>query len=246
MAIEAKRGCGYRKAGGLYLVSDGLSEPCERLPIPVVPCPCCGERINQVRGFQWITREYALKAAKPCDGGGTHSHRSCAVCTPAILGCRTTTPIIINDEASQEKYGLIWVGEAFYPTMDDWAKEAMKLGVSKRVSAIPKGVEIGVTWVLVGHPKGMTYLTSKDKDNLFAPAICSAFRVKRIELIVTPSMKVQKWVKDLVKKGVTLVEVPENDRDHAPAKAKKSARRRAMDKAANHFEEDDLFEKPEA
>jgi len=232
MAVEAKRGCGFRKAGGLYLVSDGLSEPCDRLPIPVVPCPCCGERIQQVRGFQWVTRDYALKGARPCNLNDEHKHSACVVCNPSIM--------------SQEKYGLIWVGEAFYPTMDDWAKEAMKLGVSKRVSAIPKGVEIGVTWVLVGHPKGMTYLTSKDKDNLFAPAICSAFRVKRIELIVTPSMKVQKWVKDLVKKGVTLVEVPENDRDHAPAKAKKSARRRAMDKAANHFEEDDLFEKPEA
>jgi len=232
MAVEAKRGCGFRKAGGLYLVSDGLSEPCERLPIPVVPCPCCGERIQQVRGFQWVTREYALKAAKPCSGSGEHSHRSCAVCTP--------------DVATQEKYGLIWVGEQFYPTMDDWAKEAMKLGVSKRVSAIPKGVEIGVTWVLVAHPKGMTNPTPKDKDDLFAPAICSAFRVKRIELIVTPSMKVQKWVKDLVKKGVTLVEVPENDPDHAPRKARKSARRRSMDRAAKEAEvQREMFEDKE-
>jgi hypothetical protein len=232
MAVEAKRGCGYRRAGGLYLVSDGLSEPCDRLPIPVVPCPCCGERIKQVRGFQWVTRDYALKGAKPCTGEGVHSHRSCVVCTPDLM--------------SQERYGLIWVGEAFYPTMDDWAKEAMKLGVSKRVNAIPKGVEIGVTWVLVAHPKGVMNPTSTGEDDEFAPAICSAFRVKRIELIVTPSMKKEKWVKDLVKKGVTLVEVPENDKDHAPKKSRKSARRRAMDKAAKRFEEDDLFEKDEA
>lgn len=233
MAIEAKRGCGFRKAGGLYLVSDGLSEPCERLPIPVVPCPCCGERIQQVRGFQWVTREYALKAAKPCDGNSAHAHRACAVCSPDVM--------------SQDRYGLIWVGEQFYPTMADWALEAGKLGVSKRVNAIPKGVEIGVTWVLVAHPKGMPNynMTGKEgDDDAFLPAICSAFRVKRIELIVTPSMQKERWVKELVKKGVTLVEVPEDDKDHAPKKAKKSARRRSMDRAAARHEEDDLFDGP--
>lgn len=240
MAVEAKRGCGFRKAGGLYLVSDGLSEPCDRLPIPVVPCPCCGERIQQVRGFQWVTRDYALKGARPCNLNDEHKHSACVVCNPSIM--------------SQEKYGLIWVGEAFYPTMDDWATEAGKLGVSKRVSAIPKGVEIGVTWVLVAHPKGIpnpaakagTGLDEVSADEKFLPAICSAFRVKRIELIVTPSMKVQKWVKDLVKKGVTLVEVPENDPDHAPRKARKSARRRSMDRAAKEAEvQREMFEDKE-
>jgi len=240
MAVEAKRGCGFRKAGGLYLVSDGLSEPCERLPIPVVPCPCCGERIQQVRGFQWVAREYALKAAKPCDGNSAHTHRACAVCSPDVM--------------SQEKYGLIWVGEAFYPTMDDWAIEAGKLGVSKRVNAIPKGVEIGVTWVLVAHPKGIpnpaakagTGLDEVSADDAFLPAICSAFRVKRIELIVTPSMQKEKWVRDLVKQGVTLVEVPENDPDHAPRKARKSARRRSMDRAAKEAEvQREMFEDKE-
>ena len=228
MAVEAKRGCGFRKAGGLYLVSDALGEPCERLPIPVVPCPCCGERIKQVRGFQWVTVDYAMKGAKPCNPeAGDHHHKGCVVCNPAIL--------------EQEKYGLIWVGEQFYPTMGDWSSEAAKLGVSKRVNAIPKGVEIGKTWVLVAHPKGI----SKPDADQFVPAICSAFKVRRIELIVTPSMKKERWVKDLVKQGVTLVEVPEDDPDHAPKKSRKSARRRSMDRAASRHEEDDLFEKDE-
>jgi hypothetical protein len=63
-------------------------------------------------------------------------------------------------------------------------------------------------------------------------------------LIVTPSMQKERWVKELVKKGVTLVEVPEDDKDHAPKKAKKSARRRSMDRAAARHEEDDLFDGP--
>lgn len=36
MAVEARRGCGYRKAGGLYLVASGMGSPCHRLPIPLI------------------------------------------------------------------------------------------------------------------------------------------------------------------------------------------------------------------
>src|SRR5512136_1811825 len=170
MAVEPRRGCGYRRAGGLYLVSEGLGEPCERLPIPVLPCPTCGERIKQVRGFQWIAPDYALKGARPCDPRvQTHHHRACVVCTPSLL--------------EQEKYGLIWVGEQFYPSMGDWSAEANKLGVSKRISAIPKGVEIGKTWVLVAHPKGVPNPNPAGEDDKFLPAICSAFRVNKIELV---------------------------------------------------------------
>jgi len=40
MAVEAKRGCGYRKVGGLYIVSGGQGISCHRLPmnIHVVSC----------------------------------------------------------------------------------------------------------------------------------------------------------------------------------------------------------------
>lgn len=34
MASETKRGCGYRKVGGMYLVGDYIRVPCDRLPFP--------------------------------------------------------------------------------------------------------------------------------------------------------------------------------------------------------------------
>lgn len=34
MAQESKRGCGYRKVGGTYLVGNYISVPCDRLPYP--------------------------------------------------------------------------------------------------------------------------------------------------------------------------------------------------------------------
>jgi hypothetical protein len=41
MAVEPKRGCGYRKVGGIYLVSGGEGRPCGCLQIPLHTCPSC-------------------------------------------------------------------------------------------------------------------------------------------------------------------------------------------------------------
>jgi len=41
MAVEPKRGCGYRKIGGLCLVSGGGGMPCDRLPMVLDVCPAC-------------------------------------------------------------------------------------------------------------------------------------------------------------------------------------------------------------
>jgi hypothetical protein len=231
MAVEAKRGCGYRKAGGLYIVAGGVGEACERLPVPIIACPTCDQHVKQSRGFQWHKPGFLLAGAKPCQHVSGHCHR-CAVCCPELIE-RNAVP--------SDKVGLIWVGEQFYPTPDDWAKEACKLGVSRRVSAIPKGLVVGRTWVLVAHPKAIAEQVKVKKegelaeteDTKYTPAIFQAFVPERIELIVTPSMKKQEWVKELVEKqGVTLVEVPEDDPDHAPRAKKKSARTRAMEKHA--------------
>ena len=36
MAIEAPRGCGYRKVGGLYMCGGGIPIHCDRLPYELV------------------------------------------------------------------------------------------------------------------------------------------------------------------------------------------------------------------
>ena len=54
MAIEQKRGCGYRKVGGLYMVGGGIGVPCDRLPYELTVCPCCSQGVKQSRGWTWI------------------------------------------------------------------------------------------------------------------------------------------------------------------------------------------------
>ena len=52
MSVEARRGCGYRKVGGLYLVGPKLEAGCGRLPLVHV-CPVCQSGIKQTRGWVW-------------------------------------------------------------------------------------------------------------------------------------------------------------------------------------------------
>lgn len=232
MAVEAKRGCGYRKAGGLYLVSKDLGVPCDRLPAALVPCGTCGTAIKQVRSWQWANVQHALAGAKPCaqaaPGCGT-----CPVCSPNA----TNVP--------GGKVGLLWVGVQHYPTPADWAKEAAAQGVSKRIAAIPAGLKLGATWVFVAHPRAFSAPcqgcagkgdvpapaqgnghavpetvdcpTCAGEGNLYTPGITHAFKPSAVELVATPSMAKAKWARKLVKEqGVVVVEVPEGDPDHAP------------------------------
>lgn len=215
MAVEAKRGCGYRKVGGLYLVSPGVGEPCERLPIPIMPCTICGHAIPQTRGWQWANVAHLLAGAKSCED--KPPCRQCVVCHPQVF----------ENEVYCEpvgKCGLLWIGEQYYPTPTAWMDEAKKLGVSRRIAAIPRGFVVGKSWVFVAHPQ----VLGKDQ-----PGVFHVIKPARIELIVTPSMRAEPWVIDLANKGVTLVEVPENDPDHLPVKkAAKSRRRMAADRVA--------------
>jgi hypothetical protein len=52
---EFKRGCGYRKKGGTYMVAfDPQELPAEGLPFTLDICPCCSAGIKFTRGFTWI------------------------------------------------------------------------------------------------------------------------------------------------------------------------------------------------
>lgn len=226
-------------------MTSGLGEPCERLPLPLDCCPTCGGGVKQVRSFQWIKPGLVFQnpKIKPCmsasdeptKGVGylrTHCHR-CVVCTPNLLEAHSEP---------KDQVGLLWVGEKFYPTPEDWAKEATHQGVSKRIAAIPKGLVVGKTYIFVAHPNAIAEkvpqpmkegeLLGKEEIK-YTPGIFHVFVPQRVELIVTPSMKKEKWVKELVEKqGVVLVDVPEDDPDHAPKASKQSARKRSMDRAA--------------
>jgi hypothetical protein len=236
MAIEAKRGCGYRKVGGLYLIGGKLSAQCCKLPVMLNVCPTCGGGIKQTRGFTWID-------PRPFFGGTCIDVRRFAPC-PA-------SPV--DGSGLGERAGLLWIGERFYPTPQHFLAEGQSLGVCRRIAAIPRELELGKTWILLAHPKSgtKTVITCKIDDEIAAefdvdpnrandpgvdaaarfqnrnpaclvsvetrqcPAIFSMFVPTRIEKIVTESEAADvEAMAALEKRGITPVAVPDHDPDH--------------------------------
>jgi len=226
MSIEAKRGCGFRKVGGLYLVGDGLGVTCDRLPYSVGVCRVCGEGIRPARGVRWLDgKEFfggnCKALIRDVDSGQLEGYLG-SPCHE--LHC----PICYSDELSL--VGLMWVGEKFYPTPEVFEQESARLGVSKRISAVPKEIEIGKTWILLVHPRAMRKkVHAKQVDGMgrvettaYSPGIFHAFKVSRIERIVT-DLTGQEEIEKLKKRGITPVIVPAEDPDHNPQGKKKTA-----------------------
>lgn len=137
MAAEAKRGCGYRKIGGLYLVDDGAGAACCKMPLALTICPCCGAGIKQTRGWTWVD------AAKMFPSGGCVGDAVTKTLCPAV------------NPAGFGRVGLVWIGESFYPRPIDFLQEAAAIGISRRLPAVPRDYEPGKTWVLFAHPKAI-------------------------------------------------------------------------------------------
>lgn len=218
MSVEPRRGCGFRKVGGLYIVCEGLSAPCDRLPIALTVCPCCGGGIKQTRGWTWI------QPGRLFEG----KHRQCA----CRISCPACDPISAFGEDGRA--GLLWIGEQHYPTPADFSAEAARLGVSRRIRAVPRGFKVGETWVFIAHPKAVnTTRINGDGESLFAeepdlgPGIFAAFRPTRIERIVRQSefdaaeadQDFNQRMSDDNARGITWVPVPDDDPDHMPTYA---------------------------
>lgn len=133
--VEGRRGCGYRKGGGKYLVTDPKPMlPCGRLPMPLVRCPACSAGIKPTRGWTWISPATLFRG------------REC-IAHPCRTGCPAAVP--------PERAGLLWIGESFYKSPQEWLDEARRMGVSRRLSTIPRDFVLGETWVFVAHRKGI-------------------------------------------------------------------------------------------
>lgn len=210
MAIESRRGCGFRKVGGLYLVCDASGFECGRLPIPLTICPCCGSGIKQARGWTWID-PVALLSNHLCKLDCVTT----AVTLESLLqqgraGCPLSDLSVIGDQA-----GLLWVGERFYPTVDHFNLEARHLGISKRIASVPRDLVIGETWVMLAHPKAATTFDEELGTRQECPGIFRVFKPQRLEMLILESdTKDETLMKRLERQNITAVIVPDDDMDH--------------------------------
>lgn len=161
--VPGERRCGPRVPGGLYLVSLYLSEPCPILPYPVGSCSACGHGIHPARGWTWI---------EPRDVWGPEPHgRS----PEHALRCP------LGGGMPEGRHGLIWVGARHYPETADFFAEAERIGVSRRVKAVPRGFELGTTWVYLGHKNAVRAGVETETR---VPGLITAFKPEAVEYII--------------------------------------------------------------
>jgi hypothetical protein len=182
--VEAKRGCGYRRPGGYYLVSDGAGMACGKLPMLLLKCCACGSGIKPSRGWTWI-QPAKLFAEATCSRDG------CSIC-----------PISAQNISQIEKAGLLWIGQAFYESPADFDREAAEMGISRRLAAIPRDFQLGETVVFLAQRKAVA-------DQ---PAVFRVFKPQRLEYVVGEDDDEEK-LERLAKRGVTLVRVVRAEQD---------------------------------
>ena len=207
-STEGKRGCGYRKEGGLYLMGDKPSASCGRLPIEMTVCPACAHGVKPSRGWTWIN-PLALFGAGNCENG------YCG-------GCPVGGSV-------PERAGLLWIGSQHYKTPSAFLAEAQEVGISRRLSAMPKGMEAGKTVVYLAHRQAIVTpcicvavetgadgqdgcTICKGRGWTGKPGIFSAFKPSHWEKVVgedTPEEDCEK----LRKRGIQPVIVTESESD---------------------------------
>lgn len=199
---DTRRGCGWRQPGGTYLIAEGISlQPCGLLSIHLTTCPTCSCGIKPSRGWTWLDVKALVKGlGRECASGPSHC-ASCPLSPMNVLG---------------GKQGLIWIGGSFYAKPEDWTNEAIKQGVSRRLSAVPTNFKLGETWVLVAHREAITVPcpdcvdvdceTCEGTRFVKDPAIFHAFKPSAIEYVVKGD-EPQELLERLVKRGITPVTI---------------------------------------
>ena len=186
---EGKRGCGYRKGGGYYLIGGSEFTTCGKLPYPVGVCQHCGEGMKFFRGFRFFNPQKFIDD-KPCIENYLDpvSNNKCVAC-PMSRGI-------------PERAGIMWVGNKFY-SPDTFLNEALKMGISKRLPTIPRELlkNIGNVRVYLVHPKACQDAEGKPKAGFF-----TSFVPKKIEYVVKGNES-EGQLSLIEKRGIELVKV---------------------------------------
>lgn len=237
MASEAKRGCGYRKVGGLYLVGEYIAVSCDRLPLRLEACPVCGAGIHFTRSMTEIN-PYRLFGNHDTELQGGHDDISGNYGELDVAGCKDRfRPCHVCDPPDAVAF-LMMVGEKYY-TPESFIEEAGQMGVCKRIPFIPKKLKLGETIVYLAHPKACVVkevpilqqamalvggtensqpkLLEAEKEEKALGIFC-AFIPQRVEKLVWESElegeQGQLYKESLEERGITLVPIPDGDADH--------------------------------
>lgn len=169
---EDRRGCGFRKVGGLYLIGGRLLKDCCQLPKRIERCRVCNGGVKPARGWTWIEPHFCL----PVDCSNCHE--------PCLFRAFINRERHLDREI-YERGGLLWVGKRFYKDPSAFIKEAQTMGISRRIAQIPRGLEIGETPVFLAH-REVTFELEIGKAPDIGPGIFAGFIPTAIQQVISP------------------------------------------------------------
>jgi len=232
---EEARGCGHRKPAkdgvGVYLVGPGEGLPCGRMPFRLHACPVCGGGIKASRGWNWIEPRKLfgeLTKAELCGSDNVCVWKG-SVDPKALRGICWTCPL--GGAVPEGKHGLIWIGEKFYGTPEEFMLESRRMGVSRKIQKVPKGFELGKTWVYLAHRltrlgdaevAGLIEGQVDDKgEAVRGPAVFTVFKPTGIDLVIADENNVPEKVERMVEQyGARVIRVvPREPAEVEPAAA---------------------------
>jgi hypothetical protein len=82
--IDSERGCGWRKPGGMYLVTGSAFTGCERMPLALERCPTCNHGVKPSRGWTWVDGD-KLFASQPCVHAGENVSMAAGHCVSCLI-----------------------------------------------------------------------------------------------------------------------------------------------------------------
>jgi len=181
-STEAPRGCGFRKPDktgvGISLTAPAPGFPCARLPLPLHHCPVCSMGIAPSRGWTWIEPQQLFASAPACAlegmsrGKPAQGRQLCVECQACFAGRAMPAG----------RHGLLWIGEGFYPTPESFLTEARRMGISRKLSALPKGFKLGETVVYLAHRECTFYDAHGVRET--QPGIFSIFQPAGVDLVI--------------------------------------------------------------
>lgn len=213
--------------GGVYIVCDGFSTPCDGLPVELSACACCEFEVAQARSMQPIHAGYLASLMKghqckdefPCPvcffGTGYHALKAeIARLRKEILTLKEPFRSEQEKELAKKErdlpkvFYLMFVSKDFY-TPESFIEESRKLGISKRVAAnsLPKGFVVGKDWVFLAHGTVKFYPVVDGEvqaDPRIATGIFHAFRPQRLEVLMWKGTDAQ-TIADYEEAGYTVV-----------------------------------------
>lgn len=106
----------------------------------------------------------------------------------------------------------MWVGIQYYDTPRTFMAEAAAIGISKRISTLPKECKPGETWIALAHKKGLVHHSDKENGKPghseieCVPAIFMLFRLQKIQYVVRGDED-DEQLERMSNRGIELIQV---------------------------------------